>query len=314
MKSLKLMIKSNQTSLGHVWTWYVRHWAQRLFPILLHEETVWRWALECLKIAEWKSLPSLSFLGWIRLKGKTENSKIDWNNRCENNYHRNMRGQSGHILPVMNSKYMWCIRVTLMAQLCHEKIEAYTLGIWRYFCKAGNGHINAIKISYKNDVSVFWCIANPVGNRWYSKNTFQSTCWVGKIIKKTIILCYYFKCLPYWGKCTLQFIVCPKEHFSDYKKGKKIWRLSVIFLIKLYLAVRFEAFCLLFNRESSGRFSLNSFWRGIHTCSSVVCSYCGSQSWINGEGCIRKDIPSKFSRWRRTHWRLVSQKWVLGIT
>lgn len=150
MKSLKLMIKSNQTSLGHVWTWYVRHWAQRLFPILLHEETVWRWALECLKIAEWKSLPSLSFLGWIRLKGKTENSKIDWNNRCENNCHRNMRDQSGHILPVMNSKYMWCIRVTLMAQLCHEKIEAYTLGIWRYFCK----------------------------------NTFQSTCWVGKIIKK----------------------------------------------------------------------------------------------------------------------------------
>lgn len=150
MKSLKLMIKSNQTSLGHVWTWYVRHWAQRLFPILLHEETVWRWALECLKIAEWKSLPSLSFLGWIRLKGKTENSKIDWNNRCENNCHINMRGQSGHILPVMNSKYMWCIRVTLMAQLCHEKIEAYTLGIWRYFCK----------------------------------NTFQSTCWVGKIIKK----------------------------------------------------------------------------------------------------------------------------------
>lgn len=36
-----------------------------------------------------------------------------------------MRGQSVHILPVMNSKYMWCIRVTLMAQLCHEKIQTH---------------------------------------------------------------------------------------------------------------------------------------------------------------------------------------------
>lgn len=34
----------------------------------------------------------------------------------------------GHILPVMNSEYMWYIRVALMAQLCHKKIEPCTHG------------------------------------------------------------------------------------------------------------------------------------------------------------------------------------------
>lgn len=81
---------------------------------------------------------SLSLLRWNKLKEKTWNSKIDWNNCCENNCHRNMRGQLGHILPVMNSKYMWCIRVTLMAQLCHEKIQACTHGTGTLCCKTGN--------------------------------------------------------------------------------------------------------------------------------------------------------------------------------
>lgn len=71
------------------------------------------------------------FLRWKKSSKKEEkkntlNSKIVWNNGCENNCHRNMHGRSVHILPVMNSKYMWCIRVALMAQLCHEKIPACT--------------------------------------------------------------------------------------------------------------------------------------------------------------------------------------------
>lgn len=50
--------------------------------------------------------------------------KKDGNNSCENNCHRNIRSQSELVLPVLNSEYMWCIRVTLIAQLCHEKIQA----------------------------------------------------------------------------------------------------------------------------------------------------------------------------------------------
>lgn len=102
------------------------------------------------KMLKWKSLTSLSLLRWNKLKEKTWNSKIDWNNCCENNCHRNMCGQSGHILPVMNSKYMWCIRVTLMAQLCHEKIQTCTHGTGILCCKAGNKKTLTITTKYLN--------------------------------------------------------------------------------------------------------------------------------------------------------------------
>lgn len=106
----------------------------------------------------WKSLnPSLSLLRWNKLEEETWNSKIDWNNSCENNCHRNMRSQSGHILPVMNSKYMWCIRVTLMAQLCHEKIQACTRGTEMLFCKSGNRKHNIKSLLIKGGLQDFQC-------------------------------------------------------------------------------------------------------------------------------------------------------------
>lgn len=109
-----------------IWTWACSH-----FVFFICEQTARRNTAKSLEFfgSQWTSISSFFFClywgGMNSKKKKTWNSKIDWNNGCENNCHRNMHGQSVHILPVMNSKYMWCIRVTLMAQLCHEKIQTH---------------------------------------------------------------------------------------------------------------------------------------------------------------------------------------------
>ncbi len=130
VECLQLMLKAKQTTLG-LMIWTSACYFAAIFSSYLRAGGLEKRGQEPGVFENrWMKISSFFVFYWggINTKKKTRNSKIERNNSCENNCHRNMRGQSGHILPVMNSKYMWCIRVTLMAQLCHEKIQACTQG------------------------------------------------------------------------------------------------------------------------------------------------------------------------------------------